>query len=84
MMAGEWSEHEDEALRRALKSVGPKRDWNSVADLVGRTAPECEHRWKTSVNPKVAKGPWTPEASDVRGRHAITVLISPPQRVDRT
>ena len=49
----------DDDARRLL----PRVDWAEVAEAFcqGRSAQECERKWRTDLDPAVNRGPWTPE-----------------------
>jgi hypothetical protein len=59
-----WSEDEDEALRKAVKSVpgDSKAKWTDVAKLVqNRSARRCQERWENNLRPDLKSGPLSEE-----------------------
>ncbi|KAI7899838.1 Homeodomain-like protein, partial [Cokeromyces recurvatus] len=58
-----WSEEEDDILRFAVsKYNGTQISWAKVAKLIeGRSANQCEDRWKCTLQPDIKKGKWTYE-----------------------
>ena len=57
----EWTKIEDEALRRAVDTYGPK-GWKTIAQMVsGRNGVQCSHRWNKVLAPGLTKGKWTAE-----------------------
>lgn len=69
---GKWDASEDEALRRAVAEYGGK--WKVIAQIVGtRSAPQCIHRWRKSVQPGIRRSKWTQEEDDAL-RRAVTQL----------
>ncbi|ORZ10984.1 hypothetical protein BCR41DRAFT_356802 [Lobosporangium transversale] len=58
-----WTPEEDEFLRAAVQKYGDKTEkWAKIAACVpGRTNKNCRKRWFHSLDPKLKKGPWTPE-----------------------
>ncbi|XP_020571176.1 transcription factor MYB3R-3 isoform X2 [Phalaenopsis equestris] len=62
---GGWTPNEDETLRHAVE-LHKGRNWKKIAESVpGRTEVQCLHRWQKVLNPKLIKGPWTPEEDNV-------------------
>lgn len=58
---GNWTEEEDEILRRAVSHYGG-RNWKKIAEhFEGKTDVQCLHRWQKVLNPDLVKGSWTPE-----------------------
>ena len=49
-----WMSKEDELLKNLVKEMGPKR-WDSIAKCMGngRTASQCNKRWKWKLSPDV-------------------------------
>ncbi|KAI0269204.1 hypothetical protein BC834DRAFT_1016795, partial [Gloeopeniophorella convolvens] len=57
---GNWSPEEDAQLRLAVELYG--HAWMEVASVIpGRNNEQCRDRWSERLNPKIAKGRWTPE-----------------------
>ena len=68
---GKWNDNEDNALRTAIELYG-ERHWKLIAAQVhGRTAIQCLHRWKKILRPGLTKGPWTMR-EDTKLREWIT------------
>ncbi len=60
---GNWTEGEDEKLRRAVAEYSGK-NWKKIADQIpDRSDVQCLHRWQKVLRPGLIKGPWTPEVS---------------------
>ncbi|RUS30525.1 hypothetical protein BC938DRAFT_479282 [Jimgerdemannia flammicorona] len=63
---GSWDLTEDAALVDTIKAHGTK-SWSLVSEEftkitgVTRTGKQCRRRWRNSINPELAKGPWTAE-----------------------
>jgi hypothetical protein len=69
---GRWSNEEDDALRKAVASLGA-RNWKRIAVEFlkeRRTDVQCLHRWQKVLRPGLIKGPWTP-AEDATIRACI-------------
>ncbi|XP_068710589.1 myb-like protein X isoform X2 [Montipora foliosa] len=57
---GKWTPDEDELLKKGIEKFGTC--WNKVSEEVpGRSGPQCRERWVNALDPKVDKGPWTPQ-----------------------
>jgi hypothetical protein len=60
---GNWTQEEDEKLRKAVVEFGG-RNWKKIAaQIADRTDVQCLHRWQKVLRPGLVKGPWTPEVS---------------------
>lgn len=56
-----WSDDEDALLKELVLKHGAK-SWKKIsAHFNSRTDVQCLHRWQKVLNPKLVKGPWTPE-----------------------
>uniref|UniRef100_A0A1D1Y9H1 Myb-related protein 3R-1 n=1 Tax=Anthurium amnicola TaxID=1678845 RepID=A0A1D1Y9H1_9ARAE len=61
---GGWTPQEDEILTNAVKTY-KGRCWKKIAEFFpDRSEVQCLHRWQKVLNPKLIKGPWTPEEDD--------------------
>lgn len=59
---GNWTEEEDDRLRKAVAGYGSS--WVQVATAIpGRTNDQCRERWNEHVNSSTEKSTWT-EAED--------------------
>ena len=65
---GPWTPEEDELLIQTVQKVKEQRGgneygfWPEIANKIpGRTARQCYGRWNECLDPKIKKGPWTPE-----------------------
>jgi hypothetical protein len=59
---GNWTEEEEERLRKAVSGYGSL--WVQVASAIsGRTNDQCRERWHENVNSSTEKSTWT-EAED--------------------
>lgn len=59
---GNWTEEEDDRLRKAVAGYGSS--WVQVALAIpGRTNDQCRERWHEHLNLSAEKAPWT-EAED--------------------
>ncbi|KAF5388747.1 hypothetical protein D9757_004764 [Collybiopsis confluens] len=57
---GSWSKEEDEQLRTAVESRGPR--WCKVAEMVpGRNSDQCSKRWKDTLDPSIDRSKWSLE-----------------------
>lgn len=54
-----WTRSEDGKLRASVEAAAG--DWNRVAAVVGRSATECERRWRNVVSRGLQKGRFTSE-----------------------
>ena len=60
---GKWTAVEDEKLRVAVNACGGK-NWKRIAQAAfgdTKSDVQCLHRWQKVLDPKLIKGPWTPE-----------------------
>ncbi|GAA5815709.1 hypothetical protein MFLAVUS_009223 [Mucor flavus] len=61
---GRWSEHEDEALTKAVQyfetiTKDSNLPWNRIAENIPyRTGIQCQARWTEALDPAVRKGRW--------------------------
>ncbi|KAA0173087.1 hypothetical protein FNF27_05436 [Cafeteria roenbergensis] len=63
-----WTREEDDLLRQAVSSLGP-RQWRRVAEMVpGRSHVQCLQRWKKVLCPGLRKGQWTAEEDEALRR----------------
>ncbi|WOL09275.1 Myb-related protein B-like [Canna indica] len=61
---GGWTPQEDETLTKAVEAY-KGRCWKKIAEFFpDRTEVQCLHRWQKVLNPKLIKGPWTPEEDE--------------------
>ncbi|XP_057440894.1 transcription factor MYB54-like [Lotus japonicus] len=59
-----WTIAEDEKLSDLVKQHGPK-NWITIAqNFEGRTAKSCRTRWCNHLDPRIDKGPFTPEEEE--------------------
>ena len=60
-----WSTYEDQRLLAGIYRYG-LNEWEKVAEFIGnnRTKSQCSQRWLRGLNPKIIKGPWTPEEEE--------------------
>ena len=61
---GQWTEEEDEILRREAAAYDGPLDlkWSTIAEsLDGRLGKQVRERWHNHLNPKLSKEPWTEE-----------------------
>lgn len=59
MLRGRWTKAEDELLIESVRKYG-KKSWNRVAaELPGRSAVQCLHRWGKALDPNIRRGRWT-------------------------
>jgi transcription factor MYB, plant len=59
-----WTDDEDQRLRDAVDAEGDldRVDWQRVsAACPGRTAKQCRERFKGALDPRLNRGPWTPD-----------------------
>jgi len=64
---GRWSKDEDEQLRKAVETIGPK-NWRRISSefLQGkRSDVQCLHRWQKVLRPGLVKGPWTKDEDKI-------------------
>lgn len=62
---GQWTEEEDEILRKAVQRFKGK-NWKKIAECFkDRTDVQCLHRWQKVLNPDLVKGPWSKEEDEV-------------------
>lgn len=58
-----WTTAEDEQLKTAVLSLGPKR-WSAIAlSVPGRSGKQCRLRWCNQIDPSIRHDAWT-EAED--------------------
>ena len=58
---GRWVKEEDEKLKAAVKTHGP-RNWKKISNIAfdgARTDVQCLHRWQKVLRPGLVKGPWS-------------------------
>jgi hypothetical protein len=56
-----WSETEDELLSTLVTKFGPE-NWDTLAEAIkGRNGKQCRERYRTTLDPNIRKGNWTPE-----------------------
>lgn len=57
-----WSNIEDNRLLFAIHKHG-LNNWQKIAEFVGnnRSKTQCSQRWFRVLDPRIKKGPWTPE-----------------------
>lgn len=61
---GRWNEEEDRKLRHGMKLY--RGNWKAIAEYVGtRTAQQCLHRWRKSVQPGISRSRWQPYEDDL-------------------
>lgn len=65
IIKGKWSSEEDEKLRRAVATYGPK--WRKIASVIpGRTGKQCRDRYTSRLRPEIQKiGNWTAEEDSI-------------------
>jgi hypothetical protein len=62
---GNWTEEEDEKLRKAVAEYSGK-NWKKIAEQIPeRSDVQCLHRWQKVLRPGLVKGPWTPEVNKI-------------------
>ncbi|KAF2213545.1 hypothetical protein CERZMDRAFT_96378 [Cercospora zeae-maydis SCOH1-5] len=60
---GPWTSEDDEALRSAYARCPGQ--WTAISDFVGRTAPDCNDRWRNHLeSDQFVVGPWTVEEEE--------------------
>ncbi|MDR2806572.1 MAG: hypothetical protein LBB11_00210 [Puniceicoccales bacterium] len=88
-----WTKQEDEQLITTMKVVkthNPSDFWGTVAafSLLNRSARQCKDRYCDHLDPKVNKGPLTPEEKEriaqLRGRDKLTWAVIAEQLPGRT
>lgn len=71
--ANQWTPEEDDIIREMV-ILSKEKSWKIVASrLNGRTASECQARWKSEISPDNlrVKGRWTPQED-----HKLTALVN--------
>ena len=59
-MGRNWTEQEDNLLRKYIAQFG--RQWSVIATYIpGRNATQVAARWEKCINPKLTKGPFSPD-----------------------
>ncbi|KAK3137241.1 hypothetical protein QOZ80_5BG0449660 [Eleusine coracana subsp. coracana] len=62
---GNWTQEEDDMLRKAVENYNGK-NWKKIAECFpGRTDVQCLHRWQKVLNPELVKGPWSKEEDEI-------------------
>ncbi|KAL3518078.1 hypothetical protein ACH5RR_020667 [Cinchona calisaya] len=64
LIKGQWTEDEDEKLKRLVRHFGVKK-WAQIASkMVGRAGKQCRERWHNHLRPDIKKDSWS-EAEDI-------------------
>nr|XP_027112712.1 transcription factor MYB64-like [Coffea arabica] len=61
LIKGQWTEEEDNTLRKLVKHFGVKK-WAQIAEkMVGRAGKQCRERWHNHLRPDIKKDAWSQE-----------------------
>ncbi|XP_027152117.1 transcription factor MYB119-like [Coffea eugenioides] len=61
LIKGQWTEEEDNTLKRLVKHFGVKK-WAQIAEkMVGRAGKQCRERWHNHLRPDIKKDTWSLE-----------------------
>lgn len=59
-----WTFAEEQRLKALVSELGPSR-WAAIAaQLPGRTAKDCQLRWRRCLDPRISRARWTPQEDE--------------------
>jgi hypothetical protein len=69
LIKGSWTDQEDRQIEAWVQGHGPK-SWTALAATMhGRLGKQCRERWVNSLDPDLARRPWTEEEDTILIEH---------------